>query len=44
MHNGKKPHSLGSINSTQHSSTREGGKQKKKQRRGGFWRDERGLF
>jgi hypothetical protein len=34
MHNGKKPHSLGSINSTQHSSTREGENEKKTEERG----------
>jgi hypothetical protein len=33
MRNGKKPHSLGSINSTQHSST-EGGENGKKKNRG----------
>jgi hypothetical protein len=36
MRNGKKPHSLGSINSTQHSSKGEGknGKKKKTEERG----------
>jgi len=35
MRNGKKPHSLGSINSTQHSSTERGGKWKKKKKNRG---------
>jgi hypothetical protein len=30
MRNGKKPHSLGSINSTQHSRTEERGRNEKK--------------
>jgi hypothetical protein len=43
MRNGKKPHSLGSINSTQHSSTKRG-ETKKKQRRGGFFLMGEGSF
>jgi hypothetical protein len=40
MRNGKKPHSLGSINSTQHSSTERGGNEKKQRRGGFFWMGE----
>jgi hypothetical protein len=44
MRNGKKPHSLGSINSTQHSSTKEGGKRKKNRGEEDFFGWERALL
>jgi len=45
MRNGKKPHSLGSINSTQHSSKKGRGGNEKKQRRGRiFWKRERAVL
>jgi hypothetical protein len=43
MRNGKKPHSLGSINSTQHNSTGEKKTEKKTEERRIFL-DGRGLF
>jgi hypothetical protein len=44
MRNGKKPHSLGSINSTQHSSTRRGKTKKKNRGEGDFGGMREGSF